>query len=180
MRCVDLYNQTQSKWFEEMVTTSMVTVEPSVHPDVLLCFLKTKQNTHSLTTDVSSSTFRSWRSWRWNASSGFSSIYASTRLCGTKQTCSTRVWVYSCVCAVSVLTEVVWSIPTPFTSFQFITNQWTVIRRAADWTGLDVICMLSPSLSVHAVTDKARGVGRCHRSTPHDSSSYWGGVEKTP
>lgn len=24
MRCVDLYNQTQSKWFEEMVTTSMV------------------------------------------------------------------------------------------------------------------------------------------------------------
>lgn len=25
MRCVDLYNQTQSKWFEEMVTTSMVT-----------------------------------------------------------------------------------------------------------------------------------------------------------
>ncbi|CAG6022041.1 unnamed protein product, partial [Menidia menidia] len=23
MRCVDLYNQTQSKWFEEMVTTSM-------------------------------------------------------------------------------------------------------------------------------------------------------------
>lgn len=25
MRCVDLYNQTQSKWFEEMVTTCMVT-----------------------------------------------------------------------------------------------------------------------------------------------------------
>lgn len=25
MRCVDLYNQTQCKWFEEMVTTSMVT-----------------------------------------------------------------------------------------------------------------------------------------------------------
>ncbi|PWA16069.1 hypothetical protein CCH79_00016534 [Gambusia affinis] len=25
MRCLDLYNQTQSKWFEEMVTTSMVT-----------------------------------------------------------------------------------------------------------------------------------------------------------
>lgn len=24
MRCVDLYNQTQCKWFEEMVTTSMV------------------------------------------------------------------------------------------------------------------------------------------------------------
>lgn len=24
MRCVDLYNQTQSKWFEEMVTTCMV------------------------------------------------------------------------------------------------------------------------------------------------------------
>ncbi|MEQ2244530.1 Growth arrest-specific protein 7, partial [Ilyodon furcidens] len=24
MRCVDLYNQTQSKWFEEMVTTSLV------------------------------------------------------------------------------------------------------------------------------------------------------------
>lgn len=24
MRCVDLYNQSQSKWFEEMVTTSLV------------------------------------------------------------------------------------------------------------------------------------------------------------
>lgn len=24
MRCVDLYNQAQSKWFEEMVTTSLV------------------------------------------------------------------------------------------------------------------------------------------------------------
>lgn len=24
MRCVDLYNQTQSKWFEEIVTTSLV------------------------------------------------------------------------------------------------------------------------------------------------------------
>ncbi len=26
MRCVDLYNQAQSKWFEEMVTTSMVII----------------------------------------------------------------------------------------------------------------------------------------------------------
>lgn len=24
MRCVDLYNQAQSKWFEEMVTTTLV------------------------------------------------------------------------------------------------------------------------------------------------------------
>ncbi len=26
MRCVDLYNQAQSKWFEEMVTTSLVII----------------------------------------------------------------------------------------------------------------------------------------------------------
>lgn len=33
MRCVDLYNQTQSKWFEEMVTTCMVRRDqnPPVH-----------------------------------------------------------------------------------------------------------------------------------------------------
>ena len=32
MRCVDLYNQAQSKWFEEMVTTSLVR-----HVGSLLC-----------------------------------------------------------------------------------------------------------------------------------------------
>lgn len=30
MRCVDLYNQSQSKWFEEMVTTSLVRNHHSV------------------------------------------------------------------------------------------------------------------------------------------------------
>lgn len=35
MRCVDLYNQTQSKWFEEMVTTCMVTT-PSIQLNPLL------------------------------------------------------------------------------------------------------------------------------------------------
>lgn len=29
MRCVDLYNQSQSKWFEEIVTTSLVRNHPS-------------------------------------------------------------------------------------------------------------------------------------------------------
>lgn len=27
MRCVDLYNQSQSKWFEEMVTSSLVRLD---------------------------------------------------------------------------------------------------------------------------------------------------------
>lgn len=42
MRCVDLYNQTQCKWFEEMVTTSMVTpslkkeqIDPFISCDLL-------------------------------------------------------------------------------------------------------------------------------------------------
>lgn len=37
MRCVDLYNQTQSKWFEEMVTTCMVRrhQNPPVHVALL-------------------------------------------------------------------------------------------------------------------------------------------------
>lgn len=35
MRCVDLYNQTQSKWFEEMVTTCMVAT-PSIQLNPLL------------------------------------------------------------------------------------------------------------------------------------------------
>lgn len=30
MRCVDLYNQAQSKWFEEMVTTTLVSVRTRV------------------------------------------------------------------------------------------------------------------------------------------------------
>lgn len=30
MRCVDLYNQAQSKWFEEMVTTTLVSTQRSV------------------------------------------------------------------------------------------------------------------------------------------------------
>lgn len=29
VRCVDLYNQSQSKWFEEIVTTSLVRDHPS-------------------------------------------------------------------------------------------------------------------------------------------------------
>lgn len=37
MRCVDLYNQTQSKWFEEMVTTSMVKQQ---HHKITHCQLK--------------------------------------------------------------------------------------------------------------------------------------------
>ncbi|CAG02205.1 unnamed protein product, partial [Tetraodon nigroviridis] len=35
MRCVDLYNQTQSKWFEEMVTTCMVATR-NLQPNPLL------------------------------------------------------------------------------------------------------------------------------------------------
>ena len=30
MRCVDLYNQAQSKWFEEMVTTTLVSEQRSL------------------------------------------------------------------------------------------------------------------------------------------------------
>lgn len=30
MRCVDLYNQAQSKWFEEMVTTTLVSAQRCV------------------------------------------------------------------------------------------------------------------------------------------------------
>lgn len=34
MRCVDLYNQAQSKWFEEMVTTTLVSDERCVSRSV--------------------------------------------------------------------------------------------------------------------------------------------------
>lgn len=35
MRCVDLYNQAQSKWFEEMVTTTLVSAQRCVRMPVL-------------------------------------------------------------------------------------------------------------------------------------------------
>lgn len=34
MRCVDLYNQAQSKWFEEMVTTTLVSAQIRVSRSV--------------------------------------------------------------------------------------------------------------------------------------------------
>lgn len=34
MRCVDLYNQAQSKWFEEMVTTTLVSAQIRVSVSV--------------------------------------------------------------------------------------------------------------------------------------------------
>lgn len=107
MRCVDLYNQTQCKWFEEMVTTSMVkSYRKLIFPTITIytCLMTVFKGFKSDIQWVHGPcvclrvSFRSWRNWRSIALSGFSSIYASTPPCGMKQTCSTRVWVF-CVCS---------------------------------------------------------------------------------
>lgn len=43
MRCVDLYNQAQSKWFEEMVTTTLVSAQIHVSMSVQGLAIRTPQ-----------------------------------------------------------------------------------------------------------------------------------------